>query len=250
VPTKLSTTAEQFSSPDFPWEYKVAMGLVDGCEGVHQSGLNADVDALEDVWSQGGLWVPVTQARTISFVSADAEDDGEGTPLTYLEISETITLNGVAAVVTANSYLRVNRVYVATAGSVGTNNGAITGTATTDATVQVHIPAGVGQTQTTIYTCPANKYGIVLGWHASIGVGSGGVTASCRLMNRAFGGAWRARDLAVMLDAATSYFNHEFHADAVYIGPKMDLKIQCNPIAGTNIEVQGDIEVLLVERDS
>jgi len=73
----------------------------------------------------------------------------EGCGANFVELTETIALNGTTNVTTTQSFLRINAMYVTN----GTNVGTIT--AKISSTTYAQINAGVGQTQMSIYTVPA-----------------------------------------------------------------------------------------------
>lgn len=156
-----------FMTPPVPTLQNVAVaaGRVPGYTAFSKFGYNDDLDiGTETVWRHGGTWTPLTTARTLSVVSSSADDASAGIgarTITILGVNgsrasqtETVTMNGTTPVVTSNSWLGVNRVVVATAGSTGYNVGNITCTATTDATVQAYVVAGDGITNQMIYHVP------------------------------------------------------------------------------------------------
>jgi len=157
---------------------EVARGNINGVAGVNKFGANLTVGtSYEDIWLQGGTWTKLAAATTLKVTSSSANDTSAGTgaqtfyieglDANYLEISETVSMNGQTAVVTANTYLFVNRAYILTAGTGGVNAGDIyivddsdthtSGVPDTASLIQVKISAGQGQTQQAIYTIPANK---------------------------------------------------------------------------------------------
>ena len=190
---------------------EVARGNISGMTGVNKFGRNDDIDSAsgyEDIWAGGGTRVYLSSAETMDIVSDDANDDGspastgaltlriEGLDSSYDEISEDVTLNGTTAVTTSNSYLRVHRAYILTAGSSGTNEGTITIDPTTSGSGsrQGSIGPGDGQTLISHYTIPNGKTAFFVGGQLSIAsqTGSAGVKeARAQLMRRDFGGAWR-----------------------------------------------------------
>ena len=118
-------------------------------------GFNADIDdSLETIWSEGGLYSYLTSATVLKISSASTDDASAGTGArtitisgldgSYNQISESVTLNGQTAVNTTNSFLRVFRMIVDTAGSGGQNAG--------------KIYAGTGTVTSGV---PANKYGVI-----------------------------------------------------------------------------------------
>lgn len=57
-------------------DFDIARGLVSGMSHVNKFGRNSDVDATEDIWDGGGLWVPPIAARTHDIASTDDDDAG------------------------------------------------------------------------------------------------------------------------------------------------------------------------------
>jgi len=117
----------------------------------------------EDLWGAGGVMVWPSAAGVASVVSTDVADTSAGTgALTvkisgldedYLEISETITMNGTTPVNSTLSYLRVNSAYAATAGTGEVNAGNIT--VSVGGNVQRYIAALAGICHCGQYTVPA-----------------------------------------------------------------------------------------------
>jgi hypothetical protein len=56
--------------------FTIAQSNVKGVKHINKFGRNSDVDAAEDIWDGGGLWVPPTASRTHALVSGSAQDDG------------------------------------------------------------------------------------------------------------------------------------------------------------------------------
>ncbi len=130
----------------------------------------------DDVWSAGELaagpanitWPAA--AATLSVVSTSADDAALGTgartllikglDANYLEIEETVTLNGLTPVVTTKEFLRGNAYEVASAGSGQKNAGAIS--ITHGVNVIGGILAGKSRSAQSHYTVPAGKYGYVM----------------------------------------------------------------------------------------
>lgn len=161
-----STLAQNFDAiATRPTDYagEVALGKRQGSTLWNKFGFNLDVDsgAAEVVASWGGTFTPMTTARTLSIVSDDANDTSGGTGANSVVVYgidadrrsqvEVVTLNGTTPVVTATTWLGVNRISIALAGSGQANAGTITATATTDATIQGQVPAGLGSSQQCIF---------------------------------------------------------------------------------------------------
>lgn len=115
--------------------------------------------SFTDVWSKGGTAVVRTlpaAAVVLGISSSSTADDVgstgaltvkvEGLDSTWAYQTETISMDGRSKVVTANSYLRVNKLTMMTAGSGGTNAGVIYAYDTSDT-----VTNGVPQTATKIF---------------------------------------------------------------------------------------------------
>jgi hypothetical protein len=149
----------------------VALGKVPGWRAFRKFGMNDDVDGNEWMWPLGTARTLPSAAAVVSIVSDDINDDGdpestgafevtvEGLDANYNEIEETVTLNGVGAVTTTASFLRVNSAYCPNAGTSGHNEGNITLSISGNA--QAYIEATEGQTHQTFYTVPAGHTFVV-----------------------------------------------------------------------------------------
>ena len=103
-----------------PYTYDIAKGNVTGHYPIRQDGFNGDVGASwETVYHAGGLRQYLAVAERLQVASDDGDDDGapagngartvriDGLDGNYDAISETVTMNGVANVLTDASFLRV-----------------------------------------------------------------------------------------------------------------------------------------------
>lgn len=182
-----------------PYETAVAFGFVAGAFAETRNGRNPDIDtgAKEDLWNVGGLWTPITTAQTISIVSTSANDTAAGTgaqtaelrglDASYNRVSETITLNGLTPVVSVNSYIFVSDLEILTTGTGNTNAGQITGTASTDATIQFRMLAGEGRTQLSWYMIPAGYSAVCHGYFMSMNNTAAGAVIRAEFQIRKFG---------------------------------------------------------------
>ena len=150
-----------------PLNFGVAVGDVPGSLHINKFGHNDDVDTgtvPETAWTQGGIWAAPTAARTHQIVSADTDDSSSGTGARTIRIygldaswnaqTEDITMNGTTNVGTASTYTRIFRMAVLTAGSSMFNEGLITATADTDATITAAIEAQISITHMAVWTIP------------------------------------------------------------------------------------------------
>lgn len=146
----------------------IGFGLVPGLTRVTALGNNPDVDTgtiPEDVWSGGGLYPWMTASTALEIVSTNANDTAAGTgartvlvqglDINYIEVSQTITLNGVTPVALPQNLFRINNALIASAGSGETNTGIINIQDAGAGTIRAIIPAGYGITKQSIYTVPA-----------------------------------------------------------------------------------------------
>jgi hypothetical protein len=194
-------------------------------KSVYKYGFNATVGTAgtDTIWLQEGAYTWQTSAQTVSVTSANAADDadtGGGTPGTgaltvviegldanYAEQSETITMNGTTVVNSANTYIRLHRMYVATAGTGLTNTGVIYAASSGDTYTTPGVPdtatkimstigAGEGQTLQAFYTVPAGYTAYMTSLTAGSVDGSNATTIDLR--SRAVGGAFRTKSKFVV----------------------------------------------------
>ena len=177
----LEYKVSQLQTTDFALE--VGLGNVTGYMKVNKFGetLDADSGVPTDVWdgadgaTSTDTWVAPTQARTHTITSTSVEDDesdsGDGLRTLRIyglktwdskETSEDIDMDGGGggggnAVQTANTYVIIHRMKGLTFGATGSNEGIITATANTDATITAAIQVGEGQTLMVIYGIPSTQ---------------------------------------------------------------------------------------------
>jgi hypothetical protein len=238
----------------------VARGIIPGWSSVQKFGRNSDIDTTtdpEDIWDGGAIWVPPTQARVHDLVSTDTDDDDGGTGANTVEVTgqdangdevtETVTMDGTSNAATTNSYTTIYRMKVLTAGTTGTNEGAITATAQTDGTVTAQITASMGQTLMAIYTIPTGKTGYLTNWYASLN-SSGGSTgnADIRLMAQASGGAWQTKSFRSLLFDGKSDFTHPFQAINSFAAGTI-IKAQCFFVSASNADCSAGFDIILID---
>ena len=239
------------------WSLEVAEGAFAKYHAVAKFGRNPDVDTgTEDIWSQGGTWVPPTAARVHAIVSSSTDDAPAGTGAltvsvngldgSYAEVTETVTLNGTSAVNTANSYVIIHRMIVLTAGSGGTNAGTITATAATDATVTASIQAAKGQTQMAIYQVPAGHSAYLYSYGGSYNGGSNS-SVTIELYARPFGGAWNLKG-SLGLMATGSNFGARTYRFPLRFSEKTIIRLAATTDT-VNCNVIGHFDMLLEDDD-
>ena len=196
-----------------PFELQVARGQVAYHESVYKFGNNAAVaNVTETIWQQGGLYSYLSAASVLKVSSSSANDTSAGTGARtvelfgldgdYNEINEVVTLNGQTAVNSTQSYLRINRMIVRSAGSGGSNAGIIyAGTGTVTAGVPANIYAtingdGTNQTLMALWTVPAGYTGYLMQYDVSNGTTSN-TPAVCKLtlVARPLGEVFQSKDV-------------------------------------------------------
>jgi len=159
---------------DIDFYLAVAKGDFTGYTKVNKFGYNDSIGsgAFEVIWETGGQYPYQSSAVTVDVVSDNANDDVAGTGARTLKIQgldgsynlaeETVDMDGTTTVTTTQTFLRVFRMSVETAGTSGNNEGDITVTYTGGSDVAATITAGNGQTLMAVYTIPAGKTGYIV----------------------------------------------------------------------------------------
>lgn len=202
---------------DFP--LAVASGdLSPSYKQIYKFGQNQSVgNSDETIWEEGGLYVYPPSATTMTVSSSDANDTSAGTGArtveifgldgSYNEVSETIIMNGQTAVTTSNTYLRVNRALVLTAGSGGANAGIIyvgTGTVTAGVPVNKYTTIngdGLNQSLQAFWTVPAGYTAYI--YQTNISTGNSSSTPAVLktiLVIRPFGGVFNTKEVITLTD--------------------------------------------------
>lgn len=195
-----------FHNIDQDFFMRVAGGDVTGHEVVHVQGTNLTITntTIEDLWKTEGTRTVLAAATVMSLTSTSANDTSagigaktvtvEGVNGSYVETSETVTMAGTAYVGTSNSYLRINKLYVATAGTSAGNVGDITIiTGSSPDIVHAEIKAGDGRAMQTHYTVPAGKTAYMGSYSVTTELTTG---IRYRLMRRTAGGVVLVEDQA------------------------------------------------------
>jgi len=148
---------------------EVARGAITGYEHVVIVGVNPAVSkTFEDLWDVGGNFSFPTAGETWEILSSSASDTSAGTGArtvlisglddSYVEQTETVTMNGTSAVTTARTdWFRIRSVIVTSCGSGQTNAGDITIRVSGGGASRSLILTGNGQTFNGFFTVPAGK---------------------------------------------------------------------------------------------
>ena len=230
-----------------PFELQVARGQVDGHKTLFKFGINGDVGtSTETVWAQGGTYAyPAddtsagTGARTIAIFGLDAN---------YNEVSESVLLDGQTAVNTGNSYLRISRIYVVTAGSGATAAGTIyagTGTVTAGvpATVYGMITLTANQTQMAFWTVPAGYTLYLMGVFFTSANSTANASTNFQLIQRPLGGVFRIQSSA--RTPGNGDFVFDLHTPLAFT-EKTDIEIRAIASAGAS-NVSAEFEGIYIK---
>lgn len=235
----------------------IATGEITGWTGIHKFGQNKDIDTgtiPEDIWSVGGLYPFPTSALTTTVASSNTNDTSAGTGVrtikvmglnsSFVEIEETVTMNGTTNVTLANSYLRITRAFVETVGSNGTNLGDVDVKHT--AVVLARIPIGIGQTEMAIFTIPAGKTGFIVDWgfrvQKSTGV-AGSIDAKGALLTREDGFGFRTRANAIVQSDGDQ--SPVAFAYPVVVNEKTDIVARITEVGANNTETISHFDIFL-----
>jgi hypothetical protein len=166
-----------------PFELQVARNQIMGHRSFCNFGYNSVVGtSYETVWIEGGTYTFPAAASVLKVSSSSATDDKdstgahtvliEGVNGSYEPVSEIVTLEGQTQVDTVNSYLRVNKMIVLTAGTGGTSVGVIyagTGSAGGGLPTAIFNRTGVNsnESESAFYTVPAGYTAYINAWTMS-----------------------------------------------------------------------------------
>ncbi len=242
-----------------PFNLQVARGQIPNHKSLFKYGNNTDINgSLETIWSYGGLYVYPTSAMQMKVSSSSANDTAEGTGArtivvsglnaVYEEISEVVVLNGQTAVLTLNTFIRVFRSYVVTAGSGNTAAGIIyigTGTVTAGvpATVYAEIALNENQTLMALWTVPA---GYTLYLNRGVFSAASNNAAQYilgKFMVRPFGSVFRN---AADVTANSNVINYDFEVPLV-VPEKADIEARAIALAGTNFYTTASFEGIYIK---
>ena len=174
-------TTSSGSESGTPFYLEVQQGKIPGYSMINKFGYNSSIGSgsFETIWETGNNYPWQSTAVTVDVVSDDTNDDVAGTGARTLRIQgldgsynlaeETVDMDGTTTVTTTQTFLRVFRMSVETAGSSGNNEGTITVTYTGGSDVAATISPGNGQTLMCLYTIPAGYTGYLLSMNISSG---------------------------------------------------------------------------------
>lgn len=240
-----------------PFYLQVAQGTIEGYSNVSKFGRNPTVGSsdYESIWEGSNAYPWQTVADQLEVLSSSANDTSAGTGARTVELqgldsswnvlTETITMNGTAAVTTTGSFLRIFRARVVTAGTSLRNEGDITirdqDTSTTRALITDGTTSGMGQTLMAVYTVPAGKTAYLINFDFSSAKDQ---EQRYRLMardNSVTDAAWNVKEFA---SGRGGFSDFKKWAIQSY-GEKTDLDLQV--ISNSTSAAAGGFELILVD---
>jgi hypothetical protein len=215
---------------------------------MHIDGYNLDISSgTEDVYPGATVpYVHPSAAATTTIVSDSGDDDVAGTgALTVLVegtgdshefLSEIATMTGAVAVTLSNSYRRINKIQVLTAGSGLENAGIIT--VLHGAVVIGHLGAGFNKSQMGIFTPYANiTRWQIRGWHTGVSNSVVG-GANFVLWTRKSGELWEPV-MSSDLHGTFAPYQHINFSVPIDLVPGEDIKTICTTTAASSAVTVG-----------
>ena len=242
---------------------QVARSQIAGHETIFKFGFNPDVDdALETIWAEGGLYSYLSAATILKVSSSSTDDTAAGTGArtveifgldgNYNEISETVTLNGQTAVNTTNSYLRINRGIVRSAGSGGQNAGVIyagTGTVTAGVPANKYLSIAIGDNQTlmALWTVPAGYTAFLPQTDVTLATTQSSKYCTAKLVARPDGEVFQVKDVFVKSQGSTT----QVYSIPIRFDEKTDIEWRAiGDSAGSDIAISAGMEILYIKNTS
>ena len=250
-----------FANSDLAEMVDISNGMVINTDFIHKFGRNPNIGGTpETIWQNGGIYEYLETPFPLFVSSSDGNDNPTGTGArtvtiqgldeNYNQIEVTQPVNNQIG---TTNFLRVNRAFVATSGSTGTNEGDIkistaaggTGTVLADiGTIGTGTTYGLGQTQLGLYTVPAHCTGYLTRWNNGVGSYNASATITLYTIENVLG-AFRTRDI---MDVPGGFHTRDYEIP-IHLPPKTDVEIRAIASAGTTISSSFDI-VLITELGS
>ena len=218
-------------------------------------GANLDIDTAttpEIVWTVGGMYSWPSTATAMEIYSASTADRSASTGAWSVNVqglgssvgstqSETIALNGQSQVNLTLPYYRVNRIKLVTAGTNGTNVGAITVRTKSGGTTHCNIVAGEGQTLIGHWTVPVGKIARVRKVWAQFPLATNQSNAQLRLRFRADGAVTTKH--VFPLNTTLQSYQFEWPIGGPEAAALADIYLEVLSVAANNTQIQGGFDV-------
>ena len=243
-----------------PFELQVSRGQIAYHKTLFKFGFNPDVDdSLETIWAEGGLYSYLSAATVLKVSSSSANDTSAGTgartvelfglDADYDEINETVILSGQTAVNTTQSFLRVNRMIVRSAGTGGTNAGVIyAGTGTVTAGVPANkyatVSVGDGQSLMALWTVPRGYTAYVTQTDITVATTQNNKYATVSFLARPFGEVFQVKDKFAKSESG----HNQVYTFPLKFEEKTDLEMRCiGDSAGADIAIAAAFDLVYIQ---
>lgn len=256
----ITSITQRGTTEDFGLQ--VARGQIPYHKSNFKFGFNADVDdALETVWSKGGLYAYLSSATALYISSSSTDDTVAGTGARtvkisgldsdYDEVSVTVNMNGQSGV-SLGTFTRVNRIEVLTAGSGGANAGNLhvgseaSPTVGVPATTYAYVTAGDNQTLMALWTVPRNYTAYVTQTDITVATTQNNKYCTVSLVARPFGGVFNVKDRFVKAESSVN----QVYNFPLKFEEKTDIEFRAiGDSAGADIAVSAGIDILYILND-
>jgi hypothetical protein len=237
----IDNQASDLTIADSTYEMNIARGLIPGTSSVFKVGYNPNIqnNNEESLWGGSDIypWSSWGAGGTLSCVSSSASDAGTMDIVglrssDWVQITETVTLNGTTPVVTSNSFIRINNLrYHGVSAAV--NVGSIS--VSRGGTVVGYIEPGFGIGQMAQYTIPAGYTAYLQQGTANMGKGNDGTG---KFKYRIYGDSF---ETALVFLLYQSTFSYDFSVP-LPLPEKTDLDVtMVASVSGTACTCQYDI---------
>lgn len=241
---------------DYPLD--VSAGRIAGSKIVHKYGRNPDLDVIdvfESLWNGGGIYTgfDAIEAQTVNVTSTDVNDTLLGTGARtitlygldsdYLEVSETLEMNGSVGVTSTVEFIRCDKASVENAGSIGSNLGTINVNQSTSGIKFMSLPIGYNSTMLTAYTIPAGKIGYIDKLFATFSGGKKAAYVNIRLLIRPYGKVFSVDGEAALHSEGSSAVTREFKYPK-----RLPEKTDIHMVAASseiNVAISGALDIIL-----
>jgi len=256
----ITSITQRGTTEDFGLQ--VARGQIPYHKSNFKFGFNADVDdALETVWSKGGLYAYLSSATALYISSSSTNDTVAGTGARtvkvsgldsdYDEVSVTVNMNGQSGV-SLGTFTRVNRIEVLTAGSGGANAGNLhvgseaSPTVGIPATTYAYVTAGDNQTLMALWTVPRNYTAYVTQTDITVATTQNNKYCTVSLVSRPFGGVFNVKDRFVKAESSVN----QVYNFPLKFEEKTDIEFRAiGDSAGADIAISAGIDILYILND-
>jgi hypothetical protein len=230
----------------YPYFVQVSRGLVNGHKRIFKFGHNPEIqDVEETIWDGGGIYTYPSSAVAMTVTSgAGATDNGVqvnvgGLDADYNEVNETVTLAGSGTATTTQTFLRVNRCFIA--GSTAPTDDV---TVANGGTTYAQITNGENQTLMTVWTVPAGYTAYLLALDATAFTEQNNKVATMRYLTREENGVFRVKNKFDLFQAAF----HQNYITPEPISEKTDIEFRAVATSSNaDLRVAASMDILYIE---